>query len=99
MDTKKRRRTVLGGGRRIIALTRRCSKNCSYDFPETSGSNFLIVSPSQTAARADTFMIAVLPQAGQRHRNVNGEAALELQSQRVSECFIATRFRCGFNCA
>src|ERR1700730_4129841 len=38
----------------------------------TSGSTFLIMSPSQTAARVDIFMIAVLPQTGQRHRNANG---------------------------
>ena len=40
-----------------------------------SGSTSLILSPPQTAARVETFMIAVLPQAGQRQRNANGEAA------------------------
>jgi hypothetical protein len=33
-------------------------------------------------------MIAVLPQTGQRHRNANGEAAAEPQSQRASGCFM-----------
>jgi len=46
------------------------------------------MSPSQTAARVDIFMIAVLPQTGQRHRNANGEAAAGSQSQRVSVWFI-----------
>ena len=54
----------------------------------TSGSTFLIMSPSQTAARVDIFMIAVLPQTGQRHRNANGEAAAASQTQRVSVWFI-----------
>jgi len=35
----------------------------------------------------DTWMIAVLPQAGQRHRNANGEAGA-VQSQLASGCFI-----------
>jgi hypothetical protein len=43
--------------------------------------------PSQTAARVETFMIAVLPQTEQPHRNANAEAAAA-QSQRVSGCFI-----------
>ena len=54
----------------------------------TSGSTFLIMSPSQTAARVDIFMIAALPQTGQRHRNANGEAAAGSQSQCVSAWFI-----------
>ena len=33
-------------------------------------------------------MIAVLPQAGQRHRNANGDAAAGAQSQDVSGCII-----------
>ena len=37
--------------------------------------------------RVDTFMIAVLPQPGQRHRNAN-EVAAWAQSQFVSGCFI-----------
>jgi hypothetical protein len=36
----------------------------------------------------DTLMIAVLPQAGHRHRRANGEAALGSQSQRVSAWFM-----------
>ena len=54
----------------------------------TSGSTFLIMSPSQTAARVDIFMIAALPQTEQRHRNAIGEAAAGSQSQRVSAWFI-----------
>jgi len=42
------------------------------------------MSPLQSAAMVDTRMIAVLPQAGHRHRNANGEAGLGSQSQRVS---------------
>src|SRR5262249_38604998 len=53
-----------------------------------SGSTSLILSPPQTAARVETFMIAVLPQVGQRHRNANGEAAEGAQSQDVSGCII-----------
>jgi hypothetical protein len=53
-----------------------------------SGSTSLILSPPQTAARVETFMIAVLPQVGQRQRNVNGEAAAGAQSQDVSGCII-----------
>jgi hypothetical protein len=52
----------------------------------TSESAFRIVSPSQTAARVDTFMIAVFPQTGQRHRNANGETAAASQSQ--GACFM-----------
>jgi len=53
-----------------------------------SGSTSLILSPPQTAARVEIFMIAVLPQAGQRHRNANGDAAAGPQSQGVSGCVI-----------
>ena len=53
----------------------------------TSGSTFLIVSPLQTAARLEIFMVAVMPQTGQRHRTANGEAA-PAQSQDASGCFI-----------
>jgi hypothetical protein len=63
----------------------------------TSGSTFLIMSPSQTAARVDIFMIAVLPQTGQRHRNANGEAAAGSQSQRVSVWFIRDTLVMGQN--
>jgi hypothetical protein len=63
----------------------------------TSGSAFLIMSPSQTAARVDIFMIAVLPQTGQRHRNANGEAAAGSQSQRVSVWFIRDALVMGHN--
>jgi hypothetical protein len=45
------------------------------------------MSPSQIAPWVDTFMIAVLPQPGQRHRNAN-EVAAWAQSQFVSGCFI-----------
>jgi len=52
-----------------------------------SGSTFLIVPPSQTAARIEAFRIAVLPQAEHFHRNVNGDAAV-VQSQLASGWFI-----------
>jgi hypothetical protein len=45
------------------------------------------VSPSQIAARIETFMIAVLPQTEHPQRNANGEAAA-VQSQFESGCFI-----------
>jgi hypothetical protein len=47
-----------------------------------------MVSPSQTAASVEIFMIVVLPQTGQRQRTANGEAA-PAQSQRASVCFMA----------
>src|SRR5262249_5435833 len=62
------------------------STGCDRSLPcrETAlGSAFLIVSPSQTAARVDTFMIAVLPHSGQRHRNASAETAAP-QSQLLS---------------
>ena len=40
----------------------------------TSGSTLLIVSLSQTVARVEIFIIAVLPQTGQRNRNASGVA-------------------------
>src|SRR5262249_9821981 len=46
-----------------------------------------MVTPSQTVARVDTFLIAVLPQAGQHHLSVN-EGADARQSQCASGCFI-----------
>jgi hypothetical protein len=55
----------------------------------TSRSAFLIVSPLHTAARVETFMIAVLPQREHRHRTANGET-IAAQSQLVSECFIGS---------
>ena len=42
---------------------------------------------SQTVASIDTFIIALLPQTGQRHLSANGPAD-EGQSQWVSGCFI-----------
>src|SRR6516162_3392517 len=42
-------------------------------------STLLMVTPSQTVARVDTFLIAVLPQAGQHHLSVNEVA--------VARCF------------
>jgi hypothetical protein len=39
------------------------------------------------------LMIAVLPQTGQRHRNANGEATVESQSQGV--CFIGGTLSLG----
>jgi hypothetical protein len=45
------------------------------------------LSPSQTAARVETFTIAVLPQTGQRHRKANGEAAAA-GAQSQGACFI-----------
>jgi len=53
-----------------------------------SGSTSLILSPPQTAARVETFMVVVLPQVGQRQRNANGEAAGRALSQDVSGCDI-----------
>ena len=58
------------------------------------GSTFLILSPSQTAASVDIFMIALVPQTAQRHRSANGLAALGPQSQWVLGCFVmAISFR------
>src|SRR5262249_59747708 len=50
-------------------------------------STFLMVTPSHTAATVDTFLIAVLPQAGQHHRSAN-EVADARQSQGFSGCSI-----------
>src|SRR5262249_40730672 len=51
-----------------------------------------MVTPSQTVARVDTFLIAVLPQAGQHHLNVN-EGAVARQAQGFLGWFI-----CGTPC-
>jgi|SRR5215831_6753684 hypothetical protein len=59
-----------------------------------SGSIFRIAPPLQTAASVAIFMTVVLPQAGQRQRNANGDAATT-QSQGVSGCFIDTLFGVG----
>jgi len=59
-----------------------------------SGSIFRIAPPSQTAAWVEIFMVVVLPQAGQRHRIANGDAATT-QSQAVSGCFIDTLLGVG----
>jgi len=50
-------------------------------------SYILILSPSQTAASVDIFMIVLVPQTEQRHRSANGLAAFAPQSQLVSGCF------------
>jgi hypothetical protein len=63
----------------------------SQDAPRSevaSASTFFRMSPLQRAAMVDTRMMAVLPQAGHRHRRANGEAALGSQSQRVSVWFM-----------
>ncbi len=57
-------------------------------------STSLTVSPSQTVVSVDTFLIAVLPQSGQRHRSANGPAD-EVQSQLVSGCFIGAGLIAG----
>ena len=63
---------------------------CS-DVKRPSGLTPLIVSPSQIAARIETFMIAVLPQTEHPHRSANGETAA-VQSQLELACFIGGTF-------
>jgi hypothetical protein len=54
------------------------------------------VSPSQTAAKVDTFMIAVLPHSGQRHRIASAETAAP-QSQLVSAWCIRGTLLLGYD--